>query len=101
MAAGRIKEARTLAEVVLRTEATSGEANLTMARILVRAGEPSGAVAFYQRAALGHWPDAAGSEPHDASSSNCSHTTDRPRRSSPNCWPCNVIPLTRPVAARG
>ena len=61
MAADRIKEARTLAEEVVRHEATSGEANLTMARILVRAGEPRSAVAYYQRAALGHWPDAAGS----------------------------------------
>ena len=59
LAAGRISEARTVADDVLHHEATSGDANLTMARILARAGEPANAVVYYQRAALGHWPDAA------------------------------------------
>ena len=91
MAAGRNAEAKVVAEEVLQREATSGDANLTMARILARTGEPANAVVYYQRAALGHWPDAASGRSGTTRAGRAPGRNGPTEHSWRSCWPCNGV----------
>ena len=55
LAAGRADEARQVLDDVLRRDATDGEANLIMARVLYELGAPAEAISHYHRAVYGRW----------------------------------------------
>lgn len=52
---GRLREAESYLTDLLAREATSGPANLTMARIAAALGRDADATAYYDRAAYGRW----------------------------------------------
>ncbi len=56
---GRAAEATIYYREVLRTDPSSGRANLGLARVAVAMGDTDEAVLDYNRAAVGRWPDSA------------------------------------------
>lgn len=57
---GRVDEAQRLLEAVLRRDPTDGEANMLMARVLVRTGRITEAKSYYHRAVYGQWGPGEG-----------------------------------------
>jgi tetratricopeptide (TPR) repeat protein len=56
LAAGRLPDAEAGLGELLRHDATSAVANLTMARVLAREGRTAEAISYYHRAIYGRWP---------------------------------------------
>lgn len=59
LAAGEYAEAEATLAELLRRDSTSGEANLTLARVLVKEGRIPEAVSTYHRSIYGHWDNQA------------------------------------------
>jgi tetratricopeptide (TPR) repeat protein len=59
MAAGKLKNAEDQADQLLQADQTNGDANLTLARIFVKQGRITDAIAYYRRAIYGHWDQNA------------------------------------------
>ncbi|HTB11311.1 MAG TPA: tetratricopeptide repeat protein [Bryobacteraceae bacterium] len=55
LAAGQLTDAEATLAELLRRDSTSGPANLTLARVLVKEGRIAEAVSAYHRAVYGHW----------------------------------------------
>lgn len=57
--AGQLQEAESILGEVLQRDSVSGEANLMMARVLVKQGRLAQAESYYHRAIYDQWPDGA------------------------------------------
>lgn len=55
LAAGQLPQAETTLDTLLLADSTSGTANLTMARLLVKQGKIPEAISYYHRAIYGTW----------------------------------------------
>ncbi len=59
LAAGALTEAETTLGELLRRDSNSGEANLVLARVLVKEGRIPEAISTYHRSIYGHWEGAS------------------------------------------